>query len=968
MTAIVFDLYQRYHFIESVISILSSNPSDRILEVGAIGSPIRKLLPERNLILLDWGQETEDLDLRANGMALPFRDHTFEIVVCTDVLEHLSASDREKFIAELQRVTSGTLILGFPHLDEKNVDADHIFYEFAKRYSSVDVRYLQEHKQHGLPEKDMVRDQLQSFVPHVLEFQNSNIGSWLLLQIANFTLLQHPEMEEVRTLINSFFNQSLEPVSHGPPCYRTFLVCSKRPLEERVKRELEEAGNSSEAIAKEYASKLFAFVSASEAAIQQTKIQLTAIKQESEDLANEKSRLESTLREVEHRESLQKQEIADLNRDVQVLKSTVRGQALVNQNLQEYLNLFLQHPAYKIYRAFKNSFQRFIKNGKSPSYDLAYRIFQNNCEPNAEELTRQSKEWTQLAVQPKLNIVTAVFEPPMDIFRETVNSVLQQTYPNWIWNVVDASEETDCWNLLVELATRDARVKPHRLSKNNGISANMNVALQQASGDYVVVLDHDDTLAPHALFSVARSIADQPDLDFLYSDADKLDESGVRCEPIFKPDWSPEMMLCCNLLNQISVFRRGLLNEVGYLNPEMDGAQDWDLYLRIAEKTQRIYHIPQILYHWRKTPQSCAQRPENKPYAARAQLKSIESHLIRMGRKNPQVGFDHSNPVHGIHPMSSWTVTSNHLVSIVIPTSDHSDVLSRCLSGLLQMTHYQNLEIILVDTASKEAETLQLYEKYAGDSRIKVIHNAPPFNFARACNVGANTAAGSLLLFLNNDIEILHKEWLNRMVQWFEWPEIGAVGPKLVYPDGKIQHAGIVVGLGGLAAHLFLGAKEHRSSIFGSDDWYRNVSAVTGACILIRKEAFEKVYGFDEEFQLNFSDVDLCLKVRQNGYRIVYTPQARLIHHESVTHRRRLPRVDFEKANERLKNWLRDGDPYFNANLSYRDPLPLFRNNPDDSCESTNRVLMKHMPRTEWITLPLQLPQTKTRLFTTLRS
>jgi GT2 family glycosyltransferase len=581
-----------------------------------------------------------------------------------------------------------------------------------------------------------------------------------------------------------------------------------------------------------------------------------------------------------------------------------------------------------------------------------YREFQRQFEPGADDLSKQRIEVSQWEEKPLFSIVTAVYNPPLSVFEEAVQSVQAQTYDNWEWRIADASSEGAIWAYLSELAEQDARIKPVRLSENRGISANTNAVLREAAGDYIVLLDHDDTIAAHALYAVAKTIQQHPDADFVFSDSDKLNEKGERCEPLFKPDWSPELLLSANLLTQLSVFRRSLLDEIGCLNPEMDGAQDWDLFLRISEHTRNIYHVPEILYHWRKSAKSTAQSTDNKAWVREAQRSALVAHLERSGLVDPVVSFLPEHPIHSVHPVSTWRLSNKPRVSIVIPSRDQADILSRCLESLDELTSYPDYEIILVDTGSAERDTYALYERWTAKPHFKLIHFREPFNFSKACNFGAAHATGQLLLFLNNDIEVLHDDWLHLMVQWFEREGVGVVGPKLLYPSGKIQHAGVIVGLGAMAAHIFSGSSEHISTIFGGADWYRNFLAVTGACMLISQEAFEAVGGFDEEFILNYSDIDLCLRVHEAGYRIVYTPQARLIHHEGTTHRGKIPRSDFEQGDKKWQRWFRSGDPYFNPNLSYQSTWPLFRRTIYDTSLNEHLKLMEILPDKKIITLP----------------
>jgi len=580
-----------------------------------------------------------------------------------------------------------------------------------------------------------------------------------------------------------------------------------------------------------------------------------------------------------------------------------------------------------------------------------YRILVYRTEPSALELQQQqisAGEWTE---RPTLSIVTPVYKPPLAIFQELAESIQEQTYEYWEWVVADASPDDVIWNYLQELGITDRRIRAIRIHENEGISVNTNVAVKAASGDYVVMIDHDDVIPPNALFEVASVIREHPDADLIYSDEDKLNQQGRRCEPLFKPDWSPDLMLCANLITHLSVIRRQLFDEIGFLDPATDGAQDWDLFLRISRHTSAIYHIPKILYHWRKTPDSTAESITNKPRAQETQRRVITHHLTQLGLNEPIVQHRSSDPIASVYPVVTWRPAADYMVSIIIPTKDKADLLERCLETLFAKTTYPHYEVIIVDTGSVERATQALYAKYGQQIR-RVDYEGETFNFSAACNQGAAIAKGNVLLFLNNDTEMLDDNWLTRMLQWFELEGVGIVGPKLVYPTNRIQHSGVIVGMGGIAGHIFIDHVETIISVFGPAGWYRNLLTVTGACLMIRQSIFAKLNGFDESFKLNYSDVDLCIRTHDLGFRIVYTPHVKLLHHESMTHQRVIPRKDFELAAARFKLYLEHGDPYFNPGLSYRNSLPTFAIEDRDLVHIVHSNLIAALPHKPDIILP----------------
>jgi GT2 family glycosyltransferase len=407
-------------------------------------------------------------------------------------------------------------------------------------------------------------------------------------------------------------------------------------------------------------------------------------------------------------------------------------------------------------------------------------------------------------------------------------------------------------------------------------------------------------------------------------------------------------MLSANMLEPAAAFRRALITRLGAPDVSRRSAALWEFALRALRAGEQFHHIPRILAH-RAGGASPIELEERLPAAWRAsRVSTLTGHLSAAGLPRPACRVEYGQPA-----QCSWSVDPARRLSIVIPSRDQVSLLQPCLRGLMQATAYPSIDVTVVDTGSLEPETRDLYTRYASDPRFTTVAFDGPFNFGAACNLGARATTGELILFLNNDTEVLEPGWLEAMAKWFALDGIGAVGAKLLYPDGRIQHAGVVVGMGGLASHLFQGAREGTHSIFGTPEQVRNVSAVTGACMLVSRRAFEDVGAFDESFELNYSDVDLCLRLRHAGWRIVYEPQARLLHHESRSHLRHIPRRDFELASEL---WTArgdlDGDPYFNPNLSYMSSLPIFNRGPHDHPRPLNRRLMRRLPRKEILTLP----------------
>ena len=470
-------------------------------------------------------------------------------------------------------------------------------------------------------------------------------------------------------------------------------------------------------------------------------------------------------------------------------------------------------------------------------------------------------------------------------------------------------------------AAEDDRIKAVFREKNGHISAASNSALDLASGEFVVLLDHDDELTRHALYMIANELNFHPNADVIYSDEDKIDEAGETDQPYCKPDWSPDMFLAQNYLNHVTAHRRSLVEEVGRFRLGFEGSQDYDLALRIIEKTrpENIRHIPFILYHWRAVSGSVADTEEAKDYALDAARRAIREHLERSKIDAEVVpGADTYS-----HRVVYALPKKKPLVSLIVPTRNRADILKLCVDGIRENNDYENWEMILVDNGSDEAESLAYFETLAEDDRITVMRDDGPFNYSRLNNRAARKAKGEILGLLNNDIEPINRDWLTEMVRQVLQPGVGAVGAKLYYPNDTLQHGGVIVGLGGVAGHFDKRLPREKRGYFGRAAIVNNFSAVTAACLLTPKKVWDEVEGLDEHhLAVAFNDVDLCLKIRKAGYRIVWTPYAELYHHESVsrgldTAPEKVERfaAEIRTMQERWNTRL-EADPFYNPNLT----------------------------------------------------
>ena len=545
--------------------------------------------------------------------------------------------------------------------------------------------------------------------------------------------------------------------------------------------------------------------------------------------------------------------------------------------------------------------------------ETSYADWISAHEPSLEELASQGEIAAGWAFRPLISILTPVYNTEPGSLRAMAKSVLAQSYPNWELCLVDGgSPRPEMPPLLQEIAGLDERIRLKRLDGNKGISANTNAALEMARGDFVAFLDHDDELAPFALFEVVQALNRDDSRDLIYSDHDLLSSDGSRrYQPLFKPDWSPEIMLSANYITHLTAARTRLVREIGGLDPQTDGAQDWDLFLRLCERTQNIAHIPKILYHWRDTGGSTAGDIWAKPYAPPAQLRAISAHLRRLGLDGAQAFFDSSGFIRVRWPFE------RRRVSIVIPSNGANALLEACVDSLLAHTDYPDYEILIVNNGKRLPAEFPYYQRLIGERGVQVLHYPGPFNFSAVVNFGAAHASGDLLLFLNNDTRVTSSDWLDELAMWALRPEVGAVGAKLLREDQTIQHAGVILGLSGFAGHIFGNCAENHWGPFGLAEWYRDYLAVTAACVMMRRETFDGIGKFDESFLLCGNDVEFCLRLRRHGLRVVYNPFARLYHLEGATIQGSVPAQDFFISYPHYRPWLEAGDPYFSPNLSY---------------------------------------------------
>jgi len=548
-----------------------------------------------------------------------------------------------------------------------------------------------------------------------------------------------------------------------------------------------------------------------------------------------------------------------------------------------------------------------------------YLINKKLTDERKERIIQESNAFMH---KPLFSILIPVYNPPIDFFRQALDSIIDQLYTHWeICLADDCSTLPQVKEVIEEYRSRFPNIKVVYRKENGHISKASNSALELASGEYCVLMDQDDTITPDALFYIAQELNKNPDLDLIYSDEDKVDEKGVYSLPHFKPEWSPESLLSRNYLNHLSVFKTSHLKAIGGWRVGYEGSQDYDLSLRFTEKYNKIKHIPEVLYHWRSHMQSAAGDPGAKPYAHRAAQRAITESLERRGSKS-KIDF-----LEGFRGFKVWIDIEDpsQLVSIIIPSKNNHKYLKRCINSIVEKSTYQNFEIILIDNNSDNKDFFKAVDEWKKQIkfRFKYIRDELPFNFSRLINLGRKHAEGKYLLLLNDDTEVITPEWIEGLMGQAQRPEIGVAGCKLLYGNDTIQHAGVVIGLGDVAGHILVSEDREGPGYFNYVVLLNNFSALTAACCMVRTEVFDHVNGFSEDFEIEYNDVDFCLKILEKGYRNVYVPHVEVYHYESISRGHPLATSESSKKHHKEVNLFKkkwptylERDPYYNPNLS----------------------------------------------------
>ena len=581
--------------------------------------------------------------------------------------------------------------------------------------------------------------------------------------------------------------------------------------------------------------------------------------------------------------------------------------------------------------------------------DVPYAPWYEKYKAGAEELARQARQEQKFVYRPLVSVVVPCYQTPENYLRQMIDSVRLQSYGNWQLCLADATPSDQVAKAVESYCQQysETRIVYRHLQENQGIAGNTNVGISMAQGAWIGLLDHDDLLAPNALYEMVAQMNQEPQTEALYSDEDQVEETRHGLEhkkPHFKPDFSPDLLRSNNYITHFFCVKRTVVEQAGGLRDEFEGAQDYDFILRCTEIAVRVGHVPKVLYHWRVHSNSTADNPLSKTYAYEAGQRALQEHLERVG----QLG-EVSQLMHFGFYRVQYPVKGNPMVSIIIPNKDQSDTLRRCIESLMKSS-WQNYEVIIVENNSQEAETFQYYqelctelgENYLKKSEsggqaiygqgflpsgqpIKVVVWENGFNYSAINNFGAAYAKGEFFVLLNNDIEIIRKNWLEEMLGNCQRPEVGIVGARLYYPDNTIQHAGIVLGIDGIAANMFPGLRRGQEGYYHKAAIQLNYSAVTAACLMVSKEVYQKVQGLEEQLAVAFNDLDFCLRVCREGYLVVYDPFVEAYHYESKSRGEEDTKEKVHRFGEEIEfirsRWidlLKQGDPYYNPNFSLK--------------------------------------------------
>lgn len=936
-----FDLYTRNKIISDLIeSVRENNENCRILDVGGRSGYLKEFInAEDELLLLD----IRDSELNEKNYFIgsitsaPFKDDIFDIVVSSDFYEHLSPDARLKSLSEMLRISKNFVILAAPFYSEEVYDAEIKANEFYRKLTDVDHMWLTEHITNGLPKKEDLEKFLQDNGYDFYFIESNNILNWLLMQSFIFYTHTNPmpgvKIDEVFRFYNENF---LELGDSLPPTYRKVYFISKDRTLTRI-YPYDKSKNNSINILKYEQLLSLTFMNIGEKVKEQEKqfnIQIDQynirISQLNIQIESLESQIDSIYRSITWKAVMKYDDLIGKRwRSISYRLHSLIKWCNYSNSLAMGIRVILNEGWGALFHKLKARWGL----SKTP-VTLKYNA------PSIEELEKYNEEINTFNYNPKISIITPVYNVDEKWLRLCIDSVLKQVYENWELCIADdASTKGHIKKILEEYSKKDARVKVKYLDKNLGISGASNEALSLATGDFINLLDNDDEIPSDAFYEIVKLLNKNRDLDLIYADEDKIDAKGRHYDPFFKPDWSPDLLFSFMYIGH-STYRKQLVKDVGGFRSKYDFSQDYDLALRITEKTNNIGHIEKTLYHWRSLPSSAASG--GKDFARASNIAALQSAIERRRYNAEAIVYPYANRL-------KFILKDYPLISIIIPTDDRNNLFS-CVNSILQKTNYSNYEIVIVTNSKLGNIAL---EHYKNEKRVCVDEFDKPFNFSAKCNSGAKKAIGDYFLFLNDDMEVLEKDWIENMVEIFGRKEVGAVSPKLIYENNTIQHAGLVTGVRGLVGTAFHTKHRNSTDYFNLIQSTRDASALSAACLLVPRNIYESIGGFDDiNTPIMHSDFDLCFRIRDKGYLLVYTPFATLKH---VGH------VSIGKTEKEKKQGPKDTadlylikrfpqfmsyDPYYTENmrdLLYEDALYKFKLIADKTYETKNSSTEKNI-------------------------
>lgn len=961
-TTLLFDQFQRYSIAAAILRSLPVQERPKLIELGAnTHSALGRFCTEWDIVYLD-REAPADAQLPENfvqgdATSLEFGDSAFDFSVSLDVLEHVPAEKRRAFVAESFRVARRAAVFAFPESAEETSAAERAANAVWEQHTGEDFIWLKEHFENGLPDVNEVLVEAKRLTPYVLTFGHGSLSTWLPMMKLHFLKEFSPELRESVFAADRFYNSELAASDRQGAPYRRFVVLLRTQEDFQQLQNLL-AGEDPEASAQggpaEAFQELVTALAEGAEALTARRVRLERDLASAQEEAAENRRLRSETEdlkcELERELERSRQEGAALQRQNELLQQSrswrltapLRGAGRKARQVRRVQRALSEVVAAQggLGGALRGAWP-YLRSGRVGvlSAKLRRRL-QGPHEPSAADgdayqrwLALYDTAFTDaeeleellsgLEVRPRFSILMPCYNPDLDWLARAINSVRNQAYPDWELCITDdASDRAEVRKLIQQAAQEDERIRCVFHEVNGHICEATNSALEIATGDWLVLLDNDDELHPEALLWVADAISRSPTARLVYTDEDKLDDRRERQAPYFKCDFNYDLFLSHNMICHLGAYHAATVRDLGGFRKGFEGAQDWDLALRVLDAAgpEAIVHVPRVLYHWRVHSGSTASGASAKNYALAAAVNAVQEHLDRCGVR----AVAQKHPFLDYLRVKYAVPEPTPLVSIVVPTRDRVDLLSTCIESVMQKTNYPNLEIIVVDNGTECPRTLSYFEDAQRRwPNVRVLRDDRPFNYSALNNAAVRVAEGDYICLMNNDIEVISPDWLDEMVGHASRSGVGCVGAKLYYPNNLVQHAGVVLGIGGVAGHVHKMIGRDSGGYFGRAQLTQSLSAVTAACLVVKKTVFDEVGGLDEEhLAVAFNDVDFCLRVREAGYRNVFTPFAELYHHESVSRgledtaeKRKRFAAEAAYMMHRWKPQL-DRDPAYSPNLS----------------------------------------------------